>query len=110
MDNREKRNNLRLDKLFPVSLSHPLFGRLRLLARNVSAGGMFVETSDPLPLGSEVKVHFASGEIEIVARAEVRNHYFLNYADRSGPRALAGMGLRFLGFEAGADWVKRLVH
>ena len=91
-------------------VSKPTFGSRRFSARNVSTGGMFVETGDPLPLGTEGEVHLGAEECRVVARAEVRYNYFLNFADGAGPRALAGMGLRFVGFEAGPERLERMPH
>jgi hypothetical protein len=97
----DKRSHLRFDQLFAVSLEAPQHGAQIYVARNVSEGGMFLESREPLPLGCEVLVHFSipDGGGEIVARGEVKNHYFLNYSDSTGPRAVAGMGIRFLEFE-----------
>jgi len=97
----EKRRHLRFDHFFAVSLETPQHGEQCYVARNVSEGGMFLESREPLPLGCPVRVHFSmpDGGGEIVARGEVKNHYFLNYADATGPRAVAGMGIRFVAFE-----------
>jgi hypothetical protein len=97
----EKRRHLRFDQLFAVSLETPQDGTQIYVARNVSEGGMFLESREPLPLGCPVLVHFSmpDGGGEIVARGEVKNHYFINYADATGPRAVAGMGIRFVKFE-----------
>ncbi|HEY3355667.1 MAG TPA: PilZ domain-containing protein [Polyangia bacterium] len=99
---REQRRHLRFDQMFTVSLESPQHGHMRYIARNVSAGGMFLESREPLPLGCTVRVHFAmpDSDGEIVATGEVKNHYFLNFADASGARAITGMGIRFVGFEA----------
>ena len=96
-ENLEKRHDLRLDSVFSVLLETEL-GEFIAVARNVSPGGMFIETRDPLPLGSKVVVRFQipNGDDEIVATGEVKNHYFLNFQESS----LTGMGLRFFGFEA----------
>ena len=100
----DKRRSFRFDKAFPVDVTSKVFGEYRAVARNISTGGMFLEVADPLPLGSVVKVHFAmpDSDDEIVARGEVKGHYYLNFADREGPRSLTGMGVRFTGFEDGA--------
>ncbi|HJZ84499.1 MAG TPA: PilZ domain-containing protein [Polyangia bacterium] len=107
----EKRQSLRLDKVFPVWITSSEFGELQGVARNISAGGIFIETAEPMPLGARVHVHFAMPEsdAEIVARGEVKNHYFLNYADGPrGPTTMSGMGIRFLGFESdGAESLER---
>jgi len=101
----DKRRALRFDKVFPVAITSPTFGECQGIARNISAGGMFVEIGDPLPLGSPVRVHFTLPDVpgEIVARGEVKGHYFVNFNDAAGPRALTGMGVRFTGFESGAE-------
>lgn len=97
----EKRAALRFDKVFPVVIESGQYGIQPCIARNVSGGGMFLETRDPLPLGSPVRVRFAipDSQADIVCRAEVKNHYFLNFHDASGPRLLTGMAVRFVGFE-----------
>lgn len=97
----DRRRNDRLDKVFQVEVSSPVFGSYLCVARNISAGGIFLETFDPLPLGSEVRIHFempdSSGEV--VAVGEVKNHYYLNFQSEGAPRSLMGMGVRFTGFE-----------
>ena len=91
---------MRFDKAFSVIVGSEIFGDSRGVARNISAGGMFVELCDPPPMGSVVTVHFripGSGE-DLVARAEVKHHYCLNVGSASGPTVARGVGLRFLGF------------
>lgn len=97
----DKRRSYRFDKVFPVSVSSRVFGDSHGIARNISAGGIFLEVADPLPLGSVVHVHFQmpDSDDEIVARGEVKRHYFLNYNDAQGPRQMTGMGVRFTAFE-----------
>ena len=46
---REQRAHLRFDKMFTVRLESLLFGEIYCVARNVSAGGIFLELPDPLP-------------------------------------------------------------
>ena len=50
-----------------------------------------------------MRVHFAIPDCddELIVSGEVKNHYFLNFSDASGPRALTGMGIRFVAFESG---------
>lgn len=98
----EKRIHIRFDKLFAVVLASELYGEAVVVARNVSAGGMLVQTPDVLPLGAVVSVHFrmTDCEDEIVARAEVKHHLCLNFATGGDePRAARAMGLRFLDFD-----------
>lgn len=97
----EQRQHLRFDKVFPVRLESILFGDVSCIARNVSAGGIFLETSDPLPLGARVRVRFLNPEetAEIVALGEVKNHYFVNYVQNGVSRSVTGMAVRFSSFE-----------
>jgi len=56
-------------------------------SRDVSRGGMFVETRDPLPIGSEITIrfHLNDGGPIVVALAEVKYHV-----------TKLGMGVQFL--------------
>jgi hypothetical protein len=101
MSSQEKRQHLRFDKVFPVRVESVLFGELPGVARNVSAGGIFIEMRDPLPLGARVRISFLNPEetAEIVAVGEVKNHYFVNYVQGGATRSLSGMAVRFEGFE-----------
>jgi hypothetical protein len=97
----EQRQHLRFDKMFSVRIESLLFGESVCVARNVSAGGIFVELADPLPLGATVRVCFPvpDGSGEVVATGEVKNHYFINYTQKGVSRAVAGMAIRFIAFE-----------
>ena len=96
----ESRFHIRFNKAFPVMVTSELYGETAAVARNISAGGMFIEMADPLPLGSVVTVSFrASGGGDLSARGEVKHHYCFNYAGDGGEQSLArGIGLRFLEF------------
>jgi hypothetical protein len=96
-----RRRAMRFEKVFPVMISSEQFGECNAMARNVSAGGILLEMADPLPLGTRVRVHFsiAESQASIVARGEVKNHYFLNYSDGSEARSLTGLAVRFTEFE-----------
>ena len=95
----ERRSSSRFDKVFPVYLSSQ-DGIWRGIARNISEGGIFIETKDPQPLGGQITVCFADERagVEMSAKAEVRYQCVLEYGARGGTAALRGMGLRFLGF------------
>jgi hypothetical protein len=97
----DKRGSQRFDKVFAVRVESTPFGDCLGIARNISVGGMFVEMAEPLPLGTRIRVHFAIPEARgaLVASGEVKRHYFYQYSDDTGPRALTGMGVRFTGFE-----------
>jgi hypothetical protein len=100
----EKRIHTRFDKAFVVVIGSELFGDAVAIARNVSAGGILVEMSYAPPLGTVVTVHFQyarEGDLvdEIVARAEVKHHHYLNFSDGREDQASArAIGLRFLEF------------
>jgi hypothetical protein len=105
----EKRQHLRFDKVFPVRLESILFGQVSCVARNVSAGGIFLETADLLPLGARVRVCFLTPNEsgEIVAIGDVKNHYFINFAHKGVPHSVAGMAVRFLSFEQEGQHILR---
>jgi hypothetical protein len=98
----QRREHLRFDKLFMVRIESLLFGDMNCVARNISAGGVFLELSDPLPLGSTLRVCFPvpDGSGEVVAVGEVKNHYFINYMKDGLNRAVTGMAVRFTAFES----------
>jgi len=97
----DQRAHLRFDKMFVVRLESLLFGESYCVARNVSAGGIFLEVADPLPLGAAVRVCFPvpDGSGDVVATGEVKNHYFINYTQAGTTKAVAGMAVRFTSFE-----------
>jgi hypothetical protein len=99
---RERRGATRLDKVFRVFLEGDR-GHGLGVARNISQGGMFVETRVPHPIGSQVRITFPSDAGEMTAVGEVR--YVCHLLGRghggTGPIALRGMGVKFMYFEAG---------
>ena len=97
----EQRAHLRFDTMVMVRIESSLFGESWCIARNVSAGGIFLELQDPLPLGAAVRVCFPvpDGSGEVVATGEVKNHYYINYTHDGANRAVAGMAVRFTSFE-----------
>jgi hypothetical protein len=98
---REQRAHLRFDKMFTVRVESLLFGEIYCVARNVSAGGIFLELPDPLPLGATVRVCFPvpDGSGEVVATGEVKNHYYINFTQNGVSRAVSGMAVHFTSFE-----------
>lgn len=93
----------RLSVLCEVTLEADLFGSSNALVRDVSPAGAFIQTHEPLPLGTKVRVRFGQGDDTIVAHARVQNRYSLNFADAKGPNALSGMMVQFSRFEADED-------
>lgn len=115
----ERRQATRIDKVFRVLLSTDAWGDQWAVARNISGTGMFVEMAEPIPLKTKVIVRFQFPDCDhpdagaaICAMARVQNHYYLQYSDHEGLRALSGIGLRFLRFlpEAGASPPMERLH
>ncbi len=105
---REKRLHMRFDKAFLVVIGSELYGETVAIARNVSAGGILVEMSYAPPLGTVVTVHFQNARAddlidEIVARAEVKHHHYLNFSGSGEAAASRAIGLRFLEFVDAGD-------
>jgi hypothetical protein len=99
----EKRIHTRFDKAFLVVIGSELYGDSFAIARNVSAGGILVEMTYAPPMGTVVTVHFQhardDGELdEIVARAEVKHHHYLNFTGGNDAASARAIGLRFIEF------------
>jgi hypothetical protein len=100
---REKRIHTRFDKAFLVVIGSELYGDSTAIARNVSAGGILVEMSYAPPLGTIVSVHFQNARSddlldEIVVRAEVKHHHYLNFTGSGEAASTRAIGLRFIEF------------
>lgn len=99
----EKRIHTRFDKAFLVVIGSELYGDSFAIARNISSGGILVEMTYAPPLGTVVTVHFQVVRDdeqldEIVARAEVKHHHYLNFAGGNDAASARAIGLRFLDF------------
>jgi hypothetical protein len=99
----EKRIHTRFDKAFLVVIGSELYGDATAIARNVSAGGILVEMPYAPPLGTVVTVHFQAPRDndlmdEIVARAEVKHHHYLNFGGGEDAASTRAIGLRFIEF------------
>src|SRR5881227_1333545 len=83
----------RFDKAFPVFLEGDR-GVASGIGRNITDTGMFIETREPFPLGTRVKVTFSSpnGGAEMTLEGEVRYQCYINFAradaSRSGMRGI----------------------
>jgi hypothetical protein len=96
----ERRNRSRFDKVFSVYITGA-WGSGFGIARNISEGGMFIETLEPYPLGSKMEVIFSfpNEDLEMVATAEVVHLCFLNSDNGlSESKTKTGMGIRFISF------------
>ena len=101
----EKRIHSRFDKAFLVVIESELYGDTVAIARNVSAGGILVEMTYAPPLGTHVTVHFQYARDEdeldeIMVRAEVKHHHYLNFAGGDDAASSRAIGLRFVEFLA----------
>jgi len=99
----DKRIHNRFDKAFLVVIGSDLYGDSFAVARNISAGGILVEMTYAPPLGTVVTVHFQHARDddqldEIVARAEVKHHHYLNFTGGNDAASSRAIGLRFLDF------------
>jgi hypothetical protein len=106
----DRRAGSRLDKVFPVWLEG-IHGCGMGIARNISEGGMFVETATPHPIGSQVQVSFPSEAGDMIAVGEVRYvcHLVGRKAGQDVHASVHGMGVRFLYFEARGE-AQRALH
>ena len=89
------------DKAFAVHVTGPQ-GVTNGVGRNISPDGMFVETREPYPIGTVLRITFSSAELqtELSAVAEVRFQCFLNFAGADGGQeGMRGMGVKFVKFE-----------
>jgi uncharacterized protein (TIGR02266 family) len=91
----------RVDVRVPVDILCSKGIRLTGKTRNVSEGGMFVETALLLPVGSPVRCDLALTEsaVEVFGR--------IAWSRPRQPFATAGMGIQFVGYEEGA---RRVLH
>ena len=112
----EKRIHTRFDKAFLVLIGSELYGDAFAIARNVSAGGILVEMSYAPPLGTVVTVHFQHARAddlldEIVVRAEVKHHHYLNFSGSGEAASTRAIGLRFTEFVDPGDRIDpRCLH
>jgi hypothetical protein len=100
---REQRIHTRFDKAFLVKIGSEVYGDSFAIARNISAGGILVEMTYAPPLGTVVTVHFQHARDsdlldEIVARAEVKHHHYLNFTGGNDAASARAIGMRFIEF------------
>ena len=83
------------------------------IGRNISDSGMFIETREPFPLGTRVKVTFSSphGGAEMTLEGEVRYQCFINFARSDASRGgMRGIGLKFVSPQQPAKPQRGTVH
>lgn len=72
-------------------------------ARNMSRSGMFIVTAEPVQVGDEMKISFEGDEGTIEVKAEVM------WRGPAEGTSEAGLGLRIVGFDQGADAYEKFV-
>ncbi len=97
---KDRRGSLRMETIFTVEVESAVHGFTQCVARNISRGGIMLETHRLLPLGTEIEIHFTPpGALGgITARAQVKNHYYLHFAEEGARKRLYGVGARFCSF------------
>jgi hypothetical protein len=96
----EKRSKERFNMVFSVYITGA-WGSAFGIARNISQGGIFIESPDPYPLSSRMQITFylPDGGTEMTAVGEVVHICFLDRTAAGGLRdVMVGMGIRFVGF------------
>lgn len=98
---KERRNSLRLDKVFAVQVESSEYGFTNCIARNISGSGIFLESKELLPLGSTIKILFSLPGVcgGISAVGQVKNQFCLNFGADEESSTVVGMGVRFTHFE-----------
>jgi hypothetical protein len=99
-DTLEKRCKERFNMVFSVYITGA-WGSAFGIARNISQGGIFIESPDPYPLSSRMQITFylPDGHTEMTAVGEVVHICFLDRTAAGGLRdVMVGMGIRFVGF------------
>ncbi len=102
----------RFDKAFQVFLEGER-GVAAGVGRNITDAGMFIETREPFPLGTRVKVTFPSpsGGAEMTLEGEVRYQCFINFARADATRAgMRGIGLKFVAPSSSPTGRKGTLH
>ena len=101
----------RFDKAFPVFLEGDR-GVASGIGRNITDTGMFVETREPFPLGTRVKVTFSSPHgAEMTLEGEVRYQCFINFTRPDASRAgMRGIGLKFSTGQSAQKGARGPVH
>jgi hypothetical protein len=88
----------KFDKAFHVFLEGER-GVASGIGRNITDTGMFIETREPYPLGTRIRVTFSSaaGGAEMTLEGEIRYQCYINFARPDLTRAgMRGIGLKFV--------------
>ncbi|MCX5859112.1 MAG: TIGR02266 family protein [Proteobacteria bacterium] len=91
-------SNKRLEKRLPIQLDvryQSLEGFISDYSMNISQGGLFISTRNPLPLGTRIalKVGFPDAEVPLNIEGEVV--WVSEYDKKSKSNLIPGMGIQF---------------
>ncbi|MGM0597392.1 MAG: PilZ domain-containing protein [Myxococcota bacterium] len=95
----EKRTAKRFQILMAVTIDTEEYGCFSAVIVNISDKGIFVQTYDPLPLGTRVTVIMGDYDGFLI-KGVVRSHYYMKYKNSSKKgEGFTGMGIHFRYFE-----------
>lgn len=99
---KERRTFFRFSTHCPVKVESAMHGVSYCIAKNISEEGIFLQTDEPLPIGTIVEIWFTAqnGSTPIIGKGEVKHHFYFHFAGDLGAKALTGMGVRFKAFDA----------
>ena len=92
-----------------VLVDYQVAGSVRCeYATTLGAGGMFVETEDPLPPGTQLKTRFRLPGREVLHEVQGRVAWTLPAEAGSGANRVPGMGVEFVDAVAAATLAREL--
>ena len=115
----DKRIHNRFDKAQLVQVCSDLYGDCYAIVRNISTGGMLIEMEYAPPMASVVTIHFLSPlrdsdndgvDGEIIVRAEIKHHHYLNVSEAGEAVKVRAVGVRFIEFVEGPDALGAAIH
>jgi hypothetical protein len=91
IENRKTKRHL---IIVPLEIESDEFGKYKALGTNISEKGIFIQTWDPLPLGTKITIKI--GDIDgFYISGVVRSHYYMTYRSSIEPSSFTGMGVKF---------------
>ncbi|MBN2723501.1 MAG: PilZ domain-containing protein [Deltaproteobacteria bacterium] len=93
----KNRRHSRFQIMATVVVTTEEFGTFDAVAVNISRGGIFIQTFDPLPLGTSVIIELGT-DTPFYATGVVRSHYYMTYRATPEQSSYTGMGIVFTDF------------